>query len=127
MRVLGNAKAQMHAPFFYAENSTTATYHTSSAAKAFGRQVSINARPTFSSSIYSLDTQLADVITNPAGNCLKASSPTGPTACSNCSDCMVEVAGQSAQLPWGSVCSSSLPPYLSINDWRGVGSRVNLP
>src|ERR1039458_10077074 len=47
--VLGNAKALMHARIWYLEYDTSAAYSAGSTARAFGRAVSLDVRPTFNS------------------------------------------------------------------------------
>jgi hypothetical protein len=113
--VLGNAKAQMHIPLFYAESSVSALYHAGNPAKAFGRSVSIEARPTFSSSLWNISTSNADAVTTPAGNCLRPAAH-GPSGCGVCStaDCMVTVQQQSSQIVWA---STETPGLNAVNNW----------
>jgi hypothetical protein len=61
--ILGNAKANMHAPYTFLENRTTTAFHVGDTTNAFGRMVSIDARTLWTS-------------TSAAGT----GNPDGPTA-----------------------------------------------
>ena len=91
--VLGNAKAWTHAPIYGMESSTSAAYLTGNAAMAFGRFVSIDARPTYDSWIGN-GTTMTDAPHSPHGNVVcNTSTGTGwcPTGASTCMapNCMV--------------------------------------
>ena len=102
--ILGNAKAQMHAPYWYVENSPTAVYNSGGTAKAFGSQVSIDARPMFSSSTW--------------GTASYAGSPTSPhgdTVSGSCAapNCMVTCVNRSsATANWCSTFAAN-----TVNNW----------
>ena len=102
--VLGNAKAFMHAPIWYLEYDTSAAYSAGSTARAFGRAVSLDVRPTFNSWIGN-GSSAADSPKSPAGT-IVLSPCTAPACMVTCQD------KSSATLNWCSVYAPN-----TVNHW----------
>lgn len=112
--VLANAKAYMHAPFWYWESSPSTRFHTGYPDWAFGRSAGIESRPNLALGGAGPSTAFAsyDYPTTPTG--LNLTNPgAGVSGCTQGPDCMVAVQDSSSgTLQWYSQRASN-----TFNTW----------